>query len=41
MGLKVKLKVDGEEKDATLADLIKINQLEGHVNRKSIELSEK
>jgi len=39
--LKVKLKVDGEEKDATLQDLIKINQLEGHVNRKSIELSEK
>jgi hypothetical protein len=41
LGLKVKLKVDGEEKDATLQDLIKINQLEGHVNRKSIELSEK
>jgi hypothetical protein len=41
LGLKVKLKVDGEEKDATLAELIKINQLEGHVNRKSIELSEK
>lgn len=41
LGLKVKLKVDGEEKDATLQDLIKINQLEGHVNRKSIELSDK
>jgi len=41
LGLKVKLKIDGEEKDATLADLIKVNQLEGHVNRKSIELSEK
>jgi hypothetical protein len=41
LGLKVKLKVDGEEKDATLQDIIKINQLEGHVNRKSIELSEK
>lgn len=41
MGLKVKLKIDGEEKDATLAELIKVNQLEGHVNRKSIELSEK
>jgi hypothetical protein len=41
LGLKVKLKVDGEEKDATLQDVIKINQLEGHVNRKSIELSEK
>lgn len=41
MGLKVKLKIDGEEKEATLADLIKVNQLEGHVNRKSIELSEK
>lgn len=40
LGLKVKLKVDGEEHDATLADLIKINQLEGHVNRKSIELSD-
>lgn len=41
LGLKVKLKVDGEEKDATLQDIIKVNQLEGHVNRKSIELSEK
>lgn len=40
MGLKVKLKIDGEEKDVTLAELRKINQLEGHVNRKSIELSE-
>ena len=41
LSLKVKLKIDGEEKDATLAELVKINQLEGHVNRKSIELSEK
>ncbi|HEX7370477.1 MAG TPA: hypothetical protein VF284_09405 [Rhodanobacteraceae bacterium] len=39
--IKVKLKVDGEDHDATLAELIKINQLEGHVNRKSVELSEK
>lgn len=39
-GIKVKIKVDGEEKDVTLADLIKVNQLEGHVNKKSIELSE-
>lgn len=39
--LKVRLKVDGEDHDATLAELIKVNQLEGHVNRKSIELSEK
>lgn len=40
LGLKVKIKVDGEERDATLKDLIKVNQLEGHVNKKSIELSE-
>ena len=40
LGLKVKLKIDGEEKDATLRDIIKINQLEGHVTRKSQELSE-
>ena len=40
LGLKVRLKVDGEEKDATLRDVIKINQLEGHVTRKSQELSE-
>lgn len=40
-GINVKLKIDGEDKDTTLADVLKINQLEGHVNRKSIELSDK
>jgi len=39
--LKFKLKIDGKEEVTTLRDLIKVNQLEGHVNRKSIELSEK
>lgn len=41
MSLKATLKVDGEDKETTLGELFKINQLEGHVNRKSIELSEK
>lgn len=40
LGLKTKLKIDGEEVETTLADLLKVNQLEGHVNKKSIELSE-
>lgn len=40
-GLKFKLKIDGKEEETTLRDLIKVNQLEGHVNRKSIELSER
>lgn len=38
--LRAKTKIDGEEKDATLRDILKSYQLEGHVNRKSIELSE-
>lgn len=40
LNLKAKLKIDGEERETTLADLLKVNQLEGHVNKKSIELSE-
>lgn len=40
LGLKYKLKIDGEEKEVTLADLVKANQLEGHVNKKSMELAE-
>lgn len=38
--LKAHAKIDGEDHDATLADIIKSYQLEGHVNKKSIELSE-
>ncbi|MHB1798553.1 MAG: hypothetical protein ACYCUI_09655 [Vulcanimicrobiaceae bacterium] len=38
--LKYKLKIDGEEKDVSLRDLVKINQLEGHVNKRSIEVAE-
>lgn len=41
LDLHTKAKIDGEEKDATLRDILKSYQLEGHVNRKSIELSEK
>jgi len=37
--LKAKTKVNGEEKDVALRDLIKSYQLEGVVNKKSIELS--
>ncbi|HEX7129124.1 MAG TPA: hypothetical protein VF217_03530 [Rhodanobacteraceae bacterium] len=40
LNLKAKLKVDGQEEETTLAQLLKINQLEGHVNKKSIELAE-
>ena len=38
--LKYKLKIDGEEKDVSLRDLVKVNQLEGHVNKRSIEVAE-
>jgi hypothetical protein len=38
--LKVKTKVDGVEGEATLAQLLKSYQLEGHLNRKSMELSD-
>ena len=40
LGLKYKLKIDGEEKEVTLADLVKVNQLEGHVTKKSMEVAE-
>lgn len=40
LGLKYKLKIDGEEKDVSLRDLVKVNQLEGHVNKRSIEIAE-
>jgi uncharacterized protein YciW len=39
--LKVKTKIDGKEGAAKLADLLKTYQLEGHVNKKSMELSER
>jgi hypothetical protein len=38
--LKVKTKIDGQEGEATLADLIKSYQLEGHLNKKSMALSD-
>lgn len=38
--IKLKTKVDGETGEATLADLVKSYQLEGHVNKKSMELAE-
>jgi hypothetical protein len=37
--LPVTVKIDGETKQVPLADVIKSYQLEGHVNNKSIELS--
>lgn len=39
--VKTKAKVDGQELEVTLKDLVKSYQLEGHVNKKSMELSEK
>jgi hypothetical protein len=39
MGLHVTTKIDGVEKQVPLADVLKSYQLEGHVNNKSIELS--
>ena len=38
--IPVKVKIDGQEKAVPLSDVIKSYQLEGHVNNKSIELSE-
>ena len=38
-GIPVKVKIDGKEQRVPLADVIKSFQLEGHVNNKSIELS--
>lgn len=40
MQIKIKTKVDGVDEDATLAQLIKERQLERHVNRKSMEVSD-
>jgi len=37
--LNVKVKVDGKESEVPLKDVLKSYQLEGHVNNKSIELS--
>lgn len=37
--LPVRVKIDGKEQDVPLSDVIKSYQLEGHVNNKSIELS--
>lgn len=39
-GLKVRVKIDGEEASVPLAEVLKSYQLEGHVNRKSMELAE-
>lgn len=38
--LNVQVKIDGEVKNIPLSDVIKSYQLEGHVNNKSIQLSE-
>ena len=38
--LYVKTKVDGEENRATLADLVKSYQLEGHLNKRNMEVTE-
>lgn len=38
--LKILTKIDGEVHEATLADLVKVHQLEGTVNAKSMELAE-
>lgn len=40
LGLKYKLKIDGEDKEVTLGDLVKVTQLEGHVNKRSMEIAE-
>ena len=39
--VKLKTKVDGQEGAAKLADLLKSYQLEGHVNKRSMEVAEK
>lgn len=38
--LKLKTKIDGVEGEATLAQILKSYQLEGHLNRKSMELAD-
>lgn len=40
LALKAATKIDGEEGEVSLRDLIKSHQLQGHVHRKSAELSE-
>lgn len=40
LSMKVKTKIDGQDGEATLADLVKSYQLEGHINKKSMALSE-
>jgi predicted transcriptional regulator len=39
--IKLKTKVDGSEGTAKLADLLKSYQLEGHVNKRSMEIAER
>lgn len=39
MGLHVTAKIDGQEKQVPLSEVLKSYQLEGHVNNKSIELA--
>jgi hypothetical protein len=39
--VKLKTKIDGSEGTAKLADLLKSYQLEGHVNKKSMEVAER
>lgn len=39
--LYIKTKIDGEEGRATLADLIKSYQLEGHLNKQNMEVAER
>lgn len=39
--IKAKTKIDGQEGEATLAQLLKSYQLEGHLTRKSMEIAEK
>lgn len=38
--IKLKTKIDGQDGEATLAQLVKSYQLEGHLNRKSMEVSD-
>lgn len=39
--VKLKTKIDGQEGAAKLADLLKSYQLEGHINKRSMELAER
>lgn len=40
LNIKARTKVDGEEKAIPLSEIVKSYQLEGHVNKKSMELAE-